>query len=60
MKIKHLSSANETGQLKQETRRNFIKKYGKLAIVTPVAVTTLMAPKTSKAMNSDTGPGDII
>lgn len=43
-------------QTNDDTRRDFIKKFGKLAIVTPIGVTALMAPKTSKAMNSDAGP----
>ncbi|WNC71213.1 hypothetical protein RGQ13_13915 [Thalassotalea psychrophila] len=37
----------------EQTRRSFLKKYGKLAVVTPVALTTLMSPKTSHAVNSD-------
>ncbi|WP_068546638.1 hypothetical protein [Thalassotalea crassostreae] len=43
----------EQEEQKLDSRRNFIKKYGKLAVVTPVAVTALMTPKTSHAMNSD-------
>ncbi|NMP16479.1 hypothetical protein [Thalassotalea sp. Y01] len=35
-----------------QTRREFIKKYGKLAAVTPVALTTLMSPETSAAPKS--------
>ncbi|WOH38703.1 hypothetical protein RI844_05675 [Thalassotalea fonticola] len=60
MSSKNKTSTGEVEQQKQENRRNFIKKYGKLAIVTPMAVTALMTPITSKAMNSDTGPSDII
>lgn len=37
----------------QKTRRNFITKFGKLAIATPVALTALMAPNTSHAINSN-------
>lgn len=37
----------------EQTRRRFLKKYGKLAVVTPVALTILMTPKTSYAINSD-------
>lgn len=33
-------------------RRNFMKKYGKLAAVTPLVVTTLMSPSTSAAPKS--------
>lgn len=41
----------------ENTRRNFIKKYGKLAAITPVAVTTLMSPATSAAPKSCRGNG---
>lgn len=36
----------------ESTRRDFIRKYGKLAAITPVAVTTLMSPSTSAAPKS--------
>lgn len=36
----------------QQTRRDFMTKYGKLAAVTPVALTALMSPKTSAAPKS--------
>ncbi|TKB44661.1 hypothetical protein [Thalassotalea mangrovi] len=36
----------------EQARRQFIKKYGKLAAVTPLAVTALMTPKTSAAPKS--------
>ena len=38
-------------------RRKFIKDFGKLAVVTPVAVTVLMSTYSSKAMAS-TGSDD--
>lgn len=38
-------------------RRNFMKKYGKLAAVTPLVVTTLMSPSTSAAPKSCRGNG---
>lgn len=38
-------------------RRDFMKKYGKLAAVTPVVVTTLMSPSTSAAPKSCRGNG---
>ena len=47
---------NIAANTKDDTRRDFIKKFGKLALVTPIGVTALMTPKTSKAMSSDTGP----
>ncbi|QDP00647.1 hypothetical protein [Thalassotalea sp. PS06] len=36
----------------EQARRQFMKKYGKLAAVTPLAVTALMTPKTSAAPKS--------
>ncbi|QBY03153.1 hypothetical protein E2K93_01660 [Thalassotalea sp. HSM 43] len=36
-----------------QTRREFIRKFGKLAAVTPVALTTLMSPETSAAPKSN-------
>jgi len=33
-------------------RRKFIEKFGKLAVITPVAVTALMSPSTSAAPKS--------
>jgi hypothetical protein len=41
----------------QETRRNFLTTFGKLAVVTPVALTTLMSPTTSAAPKSCRGQG---
>ncbi|WOH39010.1 hypothetical protein RI844_07250 [Thalassotalea fonticola] len=46
------SSTNKSELSAEHTRRNFLKKYGKLAVVTPVALTTLMSPKTSAAQSS--------
>jgi len=39
-------------QTAEQTRRDFLEKFGKLAAITPVAVTTLMSPKTSAAPKS--------
>ncbi|WP_394174001.1 hypothetical protein [Thalassotalea litorea] len=36
----------------EQARRQFMKKYGKLAAITPLAVTALMTPKTSAAPSS--------
>ncbi len=36
-----------------DTRRMFLSKFGKLAVVTPIALTGLMTPKTSLAVNSN-------
>lgn len=49
-----------TNNQKQEIaseRRKFITKYGKLAVVTPVALTALMTPKTSYALSSQGNDG---
>ena len=46
------SNTNQSELSAEQTRRNFLKKYGKLAVVTPVALTALMSPKTSYAINS--------
>ena len=40
---------------KLSNRRDFISKYGKLAVITPVAVTTLISPSTSAAPRSCRG-----
>lgn len=42
----------------ENTRRNFLTKFGKLAIVTPVALTALMSPTTSAAPKSCRGNGN--
>ncbi|KGJ97125.1 hypothetical protein [Thalassotalea sp. ND16A] len=36
----------------QQIRRQFIAKFGKLAAITPIALTALMSPKTSAAPSS--------
>ncbi|KGJ97124.1 hypothetical protein [Thalassotalea sp. ND16A] len=36
----------------QQIRRQFIAKFGKLAAITPIALTALMSPKTSVAQSS--------
>jgi len=41
----------------EQTRRDFLNTFGKLAMVTPVAMTVLMSPKTSAAPKSCTGNG---
>ncbi|MDG2393897.1 MAG: hypothetical protein P8M49_10315 [Thalassotalea sp.] len=40
----------------ENTRRNFIKKFGKLATVTPIVLTTLMTPAMSNPIKSDGHP----
>ena len=41
-------------QANDDSRRDFLKKYGKLAAITPVAMT--MAMHSKKALASDQGP----
>ncbi|WP_034475432.1 hypothetical protein [Aestuariibacter salexigens] len=41
----------------EQQRRDFIKRFGKLAAITPVAMTTLMSPSTSAAPKSCRGNG---
>jgi hypothetical protein len=41
----------------EQTRRDFLNKFGKLAMITPVAMTALMSPSTSAAPKSCTGNG---
>ena len=40
-----------------ESRRSFFSKYGKLAIITPVALAALLSPATSAAPKSCRGGG---
>ena len=58
--MKH-NKLNENSELQvqqdNKCRRDFIKKFGKLAVVTPIAVTTLMSTYSSKAMASAGGAG---
>lgn len=39
----------------EQTRRDFLSKFGKLAVITPVAMTALMSPSTSAAPKSCAG-----
>jgi hypothetical protein len=41
----------------EQTRRGFLNTFGKLAMVTPVAMTVLMSPSTSAAPKSCRGNG---
>jgi hypothetical protein len=41
----------------EQTRRDFLHTFGKLAVVTPVALTVLMSPSTSAAPKSCRGQG---
>ncbi len=59
--IENLSASTEASsaeKAKVETRRNFIKKYGALAAITPVAMSMTMHSKKALAssMNDDWAP----
>lgn len=43
---------SETMNEKTNSRRDFIKKFGKYGVATPVAMTTLMAPGSKAAASS--------
>jgi len=47
---KTLQSDND--QSTEQSRRDFLNKFGKLAMITPVAMTVLMTPSTSAAPKS--------
>jgi len=54
-----MKNTDQASQSEQETlaqdaieRRKFIEKFGKLAAITPIAVTALMSPSTSAAPKS--------
>lgn len=53
--LKNSKSQSEASTV--STRRNFINKYGKLAAITPVALTSLVSPATSAAPKSCRGNG---
>ena len=58
MSAKINDKKQQTALLSEEqTRRNFLNKFGKLAVVTPVALTALMSPSTSAAPKSCKGNG---
>jgi hypothetical protein len=58
-----MSNKNSTQQRSEkeltteQTRREFLNKFGKLAVITPVAMSVLMAPSTSAAPKSCRGQG---
>jgi hypothetical protein len=49
--------SSTTNQAEEQTRRKFLATFGKLAVVTPVALTALMSPSTSAAPKSCRGGG---
>ncbi|WNC69628.1 hypothetical protein RI845_05630 [Thalassotalea nanhaiensis] len=52
MKDKKITETENSADTCEQTRRDFIQKFGKLAAVTPIGLTVLMTPKTSYAMTS--------
>lgn len=52
------NNAADTVKSADQTRRDFLNTFGKLAMVTPVAMTVLMSPSTSAAPKSCTGNGN--
>ena len=51
------NASSERLESTEQTRRDFLNTFGKLAMVTPVAMTVLMSPSTSAAPKSCTGNG---
>lgn len=51
------SGSDNREQSTAQTRREFLNKFGKLAVITPVAMTALMSPSTSAAPKSCSGNG---
>lgn len=55
--LKDLTTTKGVEGTTDQERRKFMEKFGKLALVTPVAVTALMSPHTSAAPKSCGGNG---
>lgn len=58
--IQSEKSKSETSKLAVnmlDSRRSFLNKYGKLAAITPLALTALVSPSTSAAPKSCKGNG---
>jgi hypothetical protein len=51
------NASSNTVENTEQTRRDFLNTFGKLAMVTPVAMTVLMSPNTSAAPKSCRGNG---
>ncbi|WP_448569571.1 hypothetical protein [Thalassotalea ganghwensis] len=49
---KNVNKTINTVETDLEQRRKFLEKFGKLAVITPVALTALMSPSTSAAPKS--------
>ena len=58
---REMSDSSRNNDAKNEalsqSRRDFLNKYAKLAVVTPIAMSTLMSPSTSAAPKSCRGNG---
>lgn len=48
----HENHSAKEAELATQQRRQFLEKFGKLAMVTPIALTALMSPQTSAAPKS--------
>jgi hypothetical protein len=57
IELKNENHAEATKLSTDQTRRDFLNKFGKLAVITPVAMSVLMTPSTSAAPKSCRGNG---
>lgn len=57
IELKNENHAEATKVSTDQTRRDFLNKFGKLAVITPVAMSVLMTPSTSAAPRSCRGNG---
>ena len=57
IELKNENHAEATKVSTDQTRRDFLNKFGKLAVITPVAMSVLMTPSTSAAPKSCRGNG---
>lgn len=57
IELKNEHHANTAEKSTDQTRRDFLNKFGKLAVITPVAMSVLMTPSTSAAPKSCRGNG---
>ena len=57
IELKNENHAEATKVSTDQTRRDFLNKFGKLAEITPVAMSVLMTPSTSAAPKSCRGNG---
>jgi hypothetical protein len=57
IELKNENHAEATKVSTDQARRDFLNKFGKLAVITPVAMSVLMTPSTSAAPKSCRGNG---